>query len=87
MGETRGNLAAGGTGRAQPLTDRDRWIAEQIGPTARKLGLLFVGLDIIGDYLTEINVTSPTCIREIDNQYDTDIGGLLMDAIERKLQH
>ena len=87
VGETRGNLAAGGTGRAQPLTDRDRWIAEQIGPTARKLGLLFVGLDIIGDYLTEINVTSPTCIREIDNQYDTDIGGLLMDAIERKLQH
>jgi len=87
VGETRGNLAAGGTGRAQPLTDRDRWIAEQIGPTARKLGLLFVGLDVIGDYLTEINVTSPTCIREIDNQYDTDIGGLLMDAIERKLQH
>ena len=86
QGETRGNLAAGGTGRAQPLSDRDRWIAEQVGPMTRQLGLLFVGLDVIGDYLTEINVTSPTCIREIDNQYDTDIGGLLMDAIERKLQ-
>lgn len=87
QGETRGNLAAGGTGRAQPLSDRDRWIAEQVGPVAKKLDLLFVGLDVIGDYLTEINVTSPTCIREIDKQYDTDIGGLLMDAIERKLQH
>lgn len=86
QGETRGNLAAGGTGRAQPLSDRDRWIAEQVAPMTRQLGLLFVGLDVIGDYLTEINVTSPTCIREIDNQYDTDIGGLLMDAIERKLQ-
>lgn len=83
-GETRGNLAAGGTGRAQPLTDRDRWIANQVGPELKKRGLLFVGLDVIGDYLTEINVTSPTCIREIDAAYDTDIGGKLMDLIARK---
>lgn len=87
QGETRGNLAAGGTGRAQALTERDHWIAAQVGPVAKKLGLLFVGLDVIGDYLTEINVTSPTCIREIDKQYDTGIGGLLMDAIESKLQN
>lgn len=80
-GETRGNLAAGGTGRAQPLTDRDRWIADQVGPIVRERGLIFVGLDVIGDYLTEINVTSPTCIREIDQQYQTDIAGLLMDEI------
>jgi glutathione synthase len=84
-GETRGNLAAGGTGRAQPLTDRDRWIAEQVGPTLVEKGLLFVGLDVIGDYLTEINVTSPTCIREIDNAYDLDIGGQLMDCIGGEL--
>jgi glutathione synthase len=75
QGETRGNLAAGGTGRAQPLSDRDRWIAERVGPSLAKRGLIFVGLDVIGDYLTEINVTSPTCIREIDAAYDTDIGG------------
>ncbi len=85
-GETRGNLAAGGRGEARPLTDRDRWIAAQVGPTLREKGLLFVGLDVIGDYLTEINVTSPTCIREIDAAYNTDIGGKLMDAIDRKLQ-
>jgi glutathione synthase len=85
-GETRGNLAAGGSGRPQPLTDRDRWIAEQVGPTLREKGLLFVGLDIIGDYLTEINVTSPTCIREIDAGYDLDIGGQLMDCIAGELQ-
>lgn len=84
-GETRGNLAAGGTGRAQPISDRDRWIAEQIGPTLREKGLIFVGLDVIGDYLTEINVTSPTCIRELDNAYDLDIGGQLMNAIEAQL--
>ncbi len=83
--ETRGNLAAGGTARAQPLTDRDRWIAEQIGPTLRAKGLLFVGLDIIGDYLTEINVTSPTCIRELDDAYNLDIGGQLISAIADEL--
>ncbi|MNZ84351.1 Glutathione synthetase [compost metagenome] len=85
-GETRGNLAAGGRGEARPLTDRDRWIAAQVGPALREKGLMFVGLDVIGDYLTEINVTSPTCIREIDAAYNTDIGGQLMDAIDRQLK-
>jgi glutathione synthase len=84
-GETRGNLAAGGDSRAQPLSDRDRWIAAQVAPTLRAKGLLFVGLDVIGDYLTEVNVTSPTCIREIDSAYDQDIGGDLMSCIARKL--
>lgn len=84
-GETRGNLAAGGRGQAQPLSDRDRWIADQVGPALRERGLLFVGLDVIGDYLTEINVTSPTCIREIDHAYDTRIGEQLMALIEQKL--
>ncbi|QVM96379.1 glutathione synthase [Pseudomonas sp. SORT22] len=85
-GETRGNLAAGGRGEARPLTDRDRWIAAQVGPTLREKGLLFVGLDVIGEHLTEINVTSPTCIREIDNAFGTQIGVQLMDAIDRKLK-
>ena len=84
-GETRGNLAAGGDSRAQPLSDRDRWIVEQVAPTLREKGLIFVGLDVIGDDLTEINVTSPTCIREIDNAYDQDIGGRLMNSIESAL--
>lgn len=84
-GETRGNLAAGGCGEARPLTDKDRWIAAQVGPELRKRGLLFVGLDVIGEHLTEINVTSPTCIREIDNAFNTKIGDQLMDAIARKL--
>ena len=84
-GELRGNLAAGGTAEGRPLSDRDRWIAEQIGPTLREKGLLFVGLDVIGDYLTEINVTSPTCIRELDNQFGLNIADQLMDAIEKKL--
>ncbi|MFC4861912.1 glutathione synthase [Pseudomonas sp. MAHUQ-62] len=85
-GETRGNLAAGGRGEARPLTDRDREIATAVGPTLREKGLLFVGLDVIGEHLTEINVTSPTCIREIDKAYDTRIGERLMDAIARKLE-
>ena len=84
-GESRGNLAAGGTGRPQPLTERDRWIAAQVGPELKRRGLLFVGLDVIGDYLTEINVTSPTCAREIDAAYATDIGAKLMDCIAAKL--
>jgi glutathione synthase len=83
-GETRGNLAAGGTGVAQPLSEQDRWIVNQIAPTLREKGLLFVGLDVIGNYLTEINVTSPTCAREIDNAYGTHIGDLLMSAIARR---
>ncbi len=85
QGETRGNLAAGGTGVAQPLTERDRWIVEQVAPTLKAMGLLFVGLDVIGNYLTEINVTSPTCAREIDKAFGTGIGSRLIDAIERKL--
>ncbi|MFM1897543.1 MAG: hypothetical protein RLZZ385_2617 [Pseudomonadota bacterium] len=85
VGESRGNLAAGGSGIAQPLSDRDRWICEQVGPAVKARGLLFVGLDVIGDYLTEINVTSPTCIREINAAYDLDIAGDLMDCIESKL--
>lgn len=84
-GETRGNLAAGGRGEARPLSDRDRWICERVAPTLRAKQLLFVGLDIIGDYLTEINVTSPTCIREIDAAYGTDIGAMLIDCISDKL--
>jgi glutathione synthase len=81
VGETRGNLAAGGQGVAQPLSERDHWIAAQVGPSLLEKGLLFVGLDVIGDYLTEINVTSPTCIRELDAGFDLDIGGQLMDCI------
>jgi glutathione synthase len=84
-GETRGNLAAGGRGVAKPLTDRDRWICEQVAPILRDKGLLFVGLDVIGDYLTEINVTSPTCVRELDAFCSLDIAGDLMDCIEKRL--
>jgi glutathione synthase len=84
-GETRGNLAAGGHGVSQPLTERDRWIVEQVAPTLVEKGLLFVGLDVIGDYLTEINVTSPTCVREIDNAKGTNIGAQLIRAIETRL--
>ena len=84
-GETRGNLAAGGRGEPQPLSERDRWIVSQVAETLVEKGLLFVGLDVIGDYLTEINVTSPTCAREIDAAFDTKIGERLMNCIEKKL--
>lgn len=84
-GETRANLAAGGHGQGVALTARDRWICEQVGPTLQAKGLLFVGLDVIGDYLTEINVTSPTCIRELDTIYQLNISATLMDSIEAKL--
>lgn len=84
-GETRGNLAAGGRGEARPLSDRDYWICEQVAPTLREKGLLFVGIDVIGDYLTEINVTSPTCIRELDAQCQLNIAGDLMDVIAAKI--
>lgn len=83
-GELRGNLAAGGRGVAQPLTDADRAICARVAPELKARGLVFVGLDVIGDRLTEINVTSPTCVREIEAQHDVDIGGLLMDAIEAR---
>lgn len=85
-GETRANLAAGGRGEGVSLSRRDRWICEQVGPRLREKGLMFVGLDVIGDYLTEINVTSPTCIRELDALFGLDIGGQLMDAISRRLE-
>ncbi|WP_242112950.1 glutathione synthase [Luteimonas aquatica] len=80
--EFRGNLAAGGRGEGRPLSERDRWIAAQVGPEMRRRGMRFVGLDVIGDYLTEVNVTSPTCIRELDAQFGINIAGLLFDAIE-----
>jgi len=81
--EFRGNLAAGGRGEGRPLTERDRWIAAQVGPKMRERGMRFVGLDVIGDWLTEVNVTSPTCIRELDAQFAINIAGMLFDAIER----
>lgn len=84
--ESRGNLAAGGSARGQELTDRDRWICQQVGPALKEKGLIFVGIDIIGDYLTEINVTSPTCVRELDAAFDLDIGGDLMDCIAARLE-
>lgn len=84
-GETRGNLAAGGTGEGRPLTERDRWIAAEVGPELAARGLTFVGIDVIGDYLTEINVTCPTCIRELDAQFSLDIAGNLMDCVLSKL--
>lgn len=85
-GETRANLATGGTGVGMNLTPRDHWICEQVGPTLKAKGLLFVGLDVIGDYLTEINVTSPTCIRELDKIYKANICESLFDAIEQKIK-
>ncbi|GHG69770.1 glutathione synthetase [Alishewanella longhuensis] len=84
-GETRGNLAAGGRGEARPLSDSDWAIARAIGPTLKAKGLIFVGLDVIGDKLTEINVTSPTCIREIEAAFPVSITGMLFDAIEQRL--
>ncbi|EPF13758.1 Glutathione synthetase [Cedecea davisae] len=84
-GETRGNLAAGGRGEPRPLTESDWEIARRVGPTLKAKGLIFVGLDIIGDRLTEINVTSPTCIREIEAEFPVSITGMLFDAIEKRL--
>ncbi|PFG10876.1 MULTISPECIES: glutathione synthase [unclassified Marinobacter] len=85
-GENRGNLAAGGRGEGRELTDRDREICARVAPVIKAKGLMFVGLDVIGDYLTEINVTSPTCIRELDAAFGIDISALLMDAIAKRLQ-
>ncbi len=82
--EFRGNLAAGGRGEGRPLSDRDRWIAAQVGPELKRRGMLFVGLDVIGDYLTEVNVTSPTCVRELDQQFGLNIAGQLFDVIEAR---
>lgn len=83
--DNRGNLAAGAKGVGRELNDRDRWLVGQIGPELRRRGMLFVGLDVIGGYVTEINVTSPTGVRELDKQFGTQIAGLLMDAIEKRL--
>ncbi|MBL1259947.1 MAG: glutathione synthase [Thiotrichaceae bacterium] len=85
VGETRANLATGGTGIGQPLSERDQWLCKEIGPTLKAKGLTFVGLDVIGDYVTEINVTSPTGIRELDKQFNLNIGATLMDTIEAQL--
>jgi len=82
QGETRGNLAAGGVAQGQPLSERDSWIVQQVGPTLKAKGLVFVGIDVIGDYLTEINVTSPTCVQELDKQFGINICAKLMDHIE-----
>ena len=84
-GESRGNLAAGARGVAQPLTKRHREIAEAVGPMVAKRGLLLVGLDVIGDWLTEVNVTSPTCFREIQDQTGFDVAGMFMDALEKAI--
>lgn len=86
QGESRGNLAAGGHGVGQPLSARDAWIAKKVGPILKEKGLIFVGLDVIGDFLTEINVTSPTCVQELDKQFDINISGLLLDHIQTKLK-
>jgi glutathione synthase len=83
--DNRGNLAAGAKGVGRPLNDRDRWLVSQIGPTLRERGMIFVGLDVIGGFVTEINVTSPTGIRELDKQFHIDVAGMLIDAIARKL--
>jgi glutathione synthase len=85
-GDTRGNLAAGGQGVGQALSARDREICASVGPVLREHGILFAGLDVIGDYLTEINITSPTCIRELDAIYTLDIAGQLLDVIAGKLR-
>jgi glutathione synthase len=83
--DNRGNLAAGARAESRPLNERDRWLCSQIGPAMRAAGMIFVGLDVIGDYVTEINVTSPTGIRELNKKHGVDIGGMLVEAIDRNL--
>jgi glutathione synthase len=83
--DNRGNLAAGARAESRPLNERDRWLCAQIGPRLKAAGMIFVGLDVIGDYVTEINVTSPTGIRELNRKHGVDIGASLMDAIGRIL--
>ena len=82
----RGNLAAGARAESRPLNDRDRWLCSVIGPKLKAAGMIFVGLDVIGDFVTEINVTSPTGIRELDRKHGVDVGGMLVSAISRKLR-
>lgn len=84
-GDFRGNLAKGGRGEGVELSKRDHWICSQVGPELVKRGIVFAGLDVIGDWLSEVNVTSPTCIRELDAQYGLNIAGQMFDAVEEKL--
>ena len=83
--EFRGNLAAGGRGEGRPLSERDRWIAARVGPEMKRRGMLFVGLDVIGDWMTELNVTSPTGVRELDKQFGLNIAARLLDVIEARM--
>ncbi|MCW8926120.1 MAG: glutathione synthase [Xanthomonadales bacterium] len=85
QGDFRGNLAKGGSSKGMPLSERDRWICSQVAPELKQRGILFAGLDVIGDWLTEVNVTSPTCIRELDAEYSLNIAGQLFDAAEERL--
>jgi glutathione synthase len=85
-GDFRGNLAKGGSSKGVPLSERDRWICSQVGPELKKRGILFSGLDVIGEWLSEVNVTSPTCIRELDEEFGLNIAGQLFDAAEAKLK-
>ncbi len=85
-GDFRGNLAKGGTGEGVPLSERDYWICEQLGPELRRRGILFAGLDVIGDWLSEVNVTSPTCIRELDAQYGLNIAAQIFEQAEAQLK-
>jgi len=85
-GDFRGNLAKGGSGKGVPLSERDHWIAAEVGPRLRAMGILFAGLDVIGDWLTEINVTSPTCIRELDAEFGLNIAGQLFEVLEARLE-
>jgi len=85
-GDFRGNLAKGGSGRGEPLNEREYWICEQLGPELKRRGIVFAGLDVIGDWLSEVNVTSPTCIRELDAQFGLNIAGQMFDAVEQQLK-
>ena len=85
QGETRGNLAAGGVAQGQPLTEQDKWIVSQVAPTLKSKGLVFVGIDVIGNCLTEINVTSPTCVQELDRQFGLNISAQLLDHIQTQI--
>jgi len=85
-GDFRGNLAKGGSSKGVPLSERDRWICSQVAPELKKRGILFAGLDVIGDWLSEVNVTSPTCIRELDKEFGLNIAGQLFDAAEAILK-
>jgi len=85
-GDFRGNLAKGGSSKGIPLSERDRWICSQVGPELKKRGILFAGLDVIGDWLSEVNVTSPTCIRELDKEFGLNIAGQLFDSVEAMLK-